>query len=52
MTPLTQKNERNENSKENELMGTLYSQLEKGIADMEAGRVQTLDDAWKEIDAV
>lgn len=33
-------------------MNTLFSKLDEAIDDMENGRVQTLEDAWTEIDAV
>lgn len=33
-------------------MDVLLMKLDKAIDDMENGNVQTIDDAWKEIDAV
>ena len=30
----------------------LFQKLDEAIDDIEAGRVQTIDDAWKEIDAL
>lgn len=33
-------------------MDSLLSKLDEAIDDMENGRVQTIDDAWKEIDAI
>lgn len=33
-------------------MDTLLSKLDEAIEDMENGRVQTLEEAWAEIDAV
>lgn len=36
----------------NDAMGELLSMLDTAIDDMEQGRVQTIDEAWKEIDAI
>lgn len=36
----------------NDSMDVLLTKLDKAIDDMEQGRVQTIDDAWKEIDAI
>ena len=33
-------------------MDVLLGKLDEAIDDMENGRVQTLEDAWKEIDAI
>ena len=33
-------------------MDALLLQLDEGIDDMEAGRVQSVEDAWKEIDEI
>lgn len=33
-------------------MDILLSKLDEAIDDMEQGRVQTIDEAWKEIDAI
>lgn len=33
-------------------MNILFSKLDEAIDDMEQGRVQTLDEAWEEIDAI
>lgn len=33
-------------------MDILLSKLDEAINDMEQGRVQTIDEAWEEIDAV
>lgn len=53
MTPLAQKTINQDNSyKENELMAVLFDILDEAIDDMEQGRVQTIDEAWEEIDAI
>lgn len=36
----------------NDAMDTLLVKLDEAIDDMENGRVQTVDEAWKEIDAI
>ena len=36
----------------NEAMNILFSKLDEAIEDMEEGRVQTIDEAWKEIDII
>jgi len=36
----------------NEAVQELFSKLDEAIEDVENGRVQTINDAWKEIDAV
>lgn len=36
----------------NDAMDILLSQLDEAIDDMENGRVQTIDEAWEEIDAI
>ena len=36
----------------NDAMGVLLSKLDEAIDDMENGRVQTVEEAWAEIDAV
>ena len=36
----------------NDSMGVLLSKLDEAIDDMENGRVQTVEEAWAEIDAV
>ena len=36
----------------NDAMNVLLSKLDKAIDDMENGRVQTVEEAWAEIDAV
>lgn len=36
----------------NDAMDELLSKLDVAIDDMEQGRVQTIDDAWKEIDEI
>ena len=33
-------------------MKALFSKLDEAIDDMEHGRVQTIEEAWKEIDAI
>lgn len=33
-------------------MNILLSKLDEAIDDMEEGRVQTIDEAWKEIDII
>lgn len=33
-------------------MNILFSKLDEAIDDMENGRVQTIEDAWKEIDEI
>ncbi|MDD6571368.1 MAG: hypothetical protein PUF12_03160 [Thermoflexaceae bacterium] len=33
-------------------MDLLFSKLDEAIDDMENGRVQTIEEAWKEIDAI
>jgi len=45
-------NQNNNNHKENELMAVLFSKLDEAIDDMEQGRVQTIDEAWEEIDVI
>lgn len=53
MTPLAQKTiNQNSSHTENELMAALFSKLDEAIDDMEQGRVQTIDEAWEEIDAI
>ncbi len=43
----------NENScTVNEAMNILFSKLDEAIEDVEEGRVQTIDEAWKEIDII
>lgn len=39
-------------NRDHELMETLFDKLNQAIDDMEQGRVQTIDEAWEEIDAV
>lgn len=36
----------------NDSMNVLLGKLDEAIDDMENGRVQTIDEAWKEIDGV
>ena len=36
----------------NDAMNILFSKLDEAIDDMENGRVQTIEEAWKEIDAI
>lgn len=36
----------------NDAMDELLSKLNVAIGDMEQGRVQSIDDAWKEIDRI
>lgn len=36
----------------NDAMDVLLSKLDEAIDDMENGRVQTIDEAWEEIDKV
>lgn len=36
----------------NDAMDILLSKLDDAIDDMENGRVQSIEDAWKEIDAI
>lgn len=36
----------------NDAMNVLLSKLDEAIDDMENGRVQTIEEAWEEIDAV
>lgn len=36
----------------NDAMDILLGKLDEAIDDMEQGRVQTIDEAWEEIDAV
>ncbi len=45
-------NELNVNQSEQEAMQMLFNKLDEAIDDMEQGRVQTLEEAWKEIDAI
>ena len=33
-------------------MGVLFGKLDEAIDDMENGRVQTIEEAWKEIDNI
>lgn len=36
----------------NDAMDILLGKLDEAIEDMEHGRVQTIDEAWEEIDAI
>jgi len=36
----------------NDAMNILFSKLDEAIDDMENGRVQTIDEAWEEIDEI
>lgn len=36
----------------NNAMEVLFEKLDEAIDDMENGRVQTIEDAWKEIDSI
>lgn len=36
----------------NEAMNILFTKLDEAIDDMEEGRVQTIDETWKEIDTI
>lgn len=36
----------------NDAMDVLFGKLDEAIDDMENGRVQTIDEAWEEIDKV
>lgn len=36
----------------NDAMEVLFGKLDEAIDDMENGRVQTLDEAWEEIDRI
>lgn len=36
----------------NNAMEVLFEKLDEAINDMENGRVQTIEDAWKEIDSI
>lgn len=36
----------------NSAMEVLFEKLDEAINDMENGRVQTIEDAWKEIDSI
>lgn len=36
----------------NDAMEVLFGKLDEAIDDMENGRVQTIEDAWKEIDSI
>lgn len=52
MAPFAQKTINQNDYKDNELMEVLFSKLDEAIDDMEQGRVQTIDEAWEEIDAI
>ena len=39
-------------AKPDEAMTILFQKLDEAIDDMEQGRVQTLDEAWEEIDQI
>jgi hypothetical protein len=53
MAQLAQKTvNHNNNYKEDELMTMLFRKLDEAIDDMEQGRVQTIDEAWQEIDNI
>ncbi|MGL6201713.1 MAG: hypothetical protein ACRC3H_22575 [Lachnospiraceae bacterium] len=52
MASLVQRTVNQNNNKENELMAVLFSKLDEAIDDMEQGRIQTIDEAWKEIDVI
>lgn len=36
----------------NDAMEVLFGKLDEAIDDMENGRVQTIEEAWKEIDSI
>lgn len=36
----------------NETINILFEKLDEAIVDLEHGRVQTIDEAWEEIDAI
>ncbi|MCM1253013.1 MAG: hypothetical protein NC321_09335 [Clostridium sp.] len=36
----------------NDAMNVLFNKLDEAIDDMENGRVQTIEDAWEEIDSI
>ena len=36
----------------NDAMNVLFDKLDKAIDDMEQGRVQTIEEAWEEIDSI
>ena len=36
----------------NDAMNTLLDKLDEAIEDLENGRVQTVDEAWREIDSI
>lgn len=53
MTPVAQMSEKVVyNSKTSSAMDILFQKLDEAIDDMEQGRVQTIDEAWEEIDAI
>ena len=53
MAPVAQAIQRvNQTYDEQEAMQVLFYKLDEAIDDMEQGRVQTIEEAWKEIDAI
>lgn len=53
MAPVAQAIKRvNQTYDEQEAMQVLFHKLDEAIDDMEQGRVQTIEEAWKEIDAI
>lgn len=52
MAPIATQVLKQVSNKEDIAMDTLFQLLDEAIDDMEQGRVQTLDEAWEEIDAV
>jgi len=52
MALVKQVNTQDTTYKVNDAMNVLFSKLDEAIDDMENGRVQSIEEAWKEIDAI
>lgn len=52
MTPIQAVKSTSPQNTAKDAMAVLLTRLDEAIDDMENGRVQTVEDAWKEIDAV
>lgn len=52
MAPVAQETQNNQTTTVDEAMNILFGKLDEAIDDMENGRVQTINEAWEEIDAI
>jgi hypothetical protein len=52
MAPVAQETQNNQTTRVDEAMNILFGKLEEAIDDMEKGRVQTINEAWEEIDTI